>query len=297
LRIGALLGGASVAAAVLAACGASSTPVPTAAGASSAPGASTAATSGAPASAAAGKPGGTLRVAQGADITQLDPFLSDITTENAILFNMYETLGYFDDATLLVKPLLATGWTWADDDKSVTFKLQQGVKFHDGTGMTAADVKYSFNRMQDPKTGSQFATLINDLVTVDVVDDATVRFNTVGYSNKLIAALPQVPIIPNNSGSTIAKTPNGTGPFKFVEWVVNDHVKIAKNPNYWQAGLPYLDSIVFQPITDEATRVSALQSGQADLLYNIALTDVAQFKSDPKYQVILAPPVDQPYDA
>ena len=130
-----------------------------------------------------------------------------------------------------------------------------------------------------------------------MVDDATVKFNTSGFSNKLIAALPQVAIIPNNSGATIAKTPNGTGPFKFVEWVVNDHVKIEKNPNYWQAGLPYLDSITFQPITDEATRVSSLQSGQADLLYNIALTDVPQFKSDPKYQVILAPPVDQPYDA
>ena len=296
LRIGALLGGASVAAAVLAACGASSTAVPTAAGASSAPGSSAAASAPA-ASAGAGKPGGTLRVAQGADITQLDPFLANITTENGIFSNVYETLGYFDDATLLVKPQLAKSWTWAPDSKSVTFPLQTGVKFHDGTPMTANDVKYSFTRMQDKTLGSAYTALISDIVSIDVVDDNTVKFNTNGFSNKLIAALPNVAIIPNNSGSTITKTPNGTGPFKWVEWVVNDHVKIAKNPDYWQAGLPYLDAVIFQPITDEPTRTAALQSGQADLLYNIALTDVPQFKSDPKYQVLLAPPVDQPYDA
>jgi len=277
------------------------TSAPSAAAASAAPasgGAASALASSAPtASTGAAKAGGTLRVAQGADITQLDPFLSNITTENGILFNIYETLGYFDDTTLLVQPRLAQSWEWADDDKSVTFKLQQGVKFHDGSPMTAADVQYSFNRMKDPATGSQFATLISDMTSVDIVDDSTVKFNTTGYSNKLIAALPKVPIIANNSGATIAKTPNGTGPFKFVEWVVNDHVKIEKNASYWQAGLPHLDAILFQPITDEATRVSALQSGQADLLYNIALNDVAQFQGNGNYQVILAPPVDQPYDA
>jgi ABC-type transport system substrate-binding protein len=304
LRLAALVGGSTGVAMFLAACGATASPSPSGAASPSEAAATGAAPSAAApsaeasASAATAKSGGTLRVAQGADITQLDPFLSNITTENGILFNIYETLGYFDDTTLLVKPRLAESWAWADDDKSVTFKLRQGVKFHAGSSMTAADVKYSFDRMADPKTGSQFATLISDMTSVDIVDDSTVKFNTNGYSNKLIAALPKVPIIPKDSGGTIAKTPNGTGPFKFVEWVVNNHVKIEKNASYWQPGLPYLDAIVFQPITDEATRVSALQSGQADLLYNIALSDVAQFKTDPsKYQVILAPPVDQPYDA
>ena len=126
LRIGALLGGAAVASAVLAACGTSSTPAPASAPASAAGGSTAPAPSGAPASAAAGKPGGHLRVAQGADITQLDPFLANITTENGILFNIYETLGYFDDATCSSSPSWPSRGHWADDDKSVTFNLQTG---------------------------------------------------------------------------------------------------------------------------------------------------------------------------
>ncbi len=238
------------------------------------------------------KPGGTLTVALNADIANTDPHTSGLIVWGIIKQNVYDQLGYFDIDALDVRPKLATEWTW-DGDTALVVKLQSGVVFHNGEPLTAADVKATYERVLDPETGSSWTTLINDIETVEVVDDTTVRFNTKSFSNKLVGALPWIDIVPASQIATLGESdPIGSGPFKWVEWKLNDQIVVEKNADYWQDGKPLLDQIIFRPISESETRLAALESGQIDICYDIALKDVERVEQSDTLKVAITPPVD-----
>lgn len=238
------------------------------------------------------KPGGTLTVALNADIANTDPHTSGLIVWGIIKQNVYDQLGYFDIDALDVRPKLATEWNW-EGDTALVITLQSGVVFHNGEPLTAADVKATYDRVLDPETGSSWTTLINDIESVEAVDDTTVRFNTRSFSNKLVGALPWIDIVPASQIATLGESdPIGSGPFKWVEWRLNDQIVVEKNADYWQEGKPLLDQIVFRPISESETRLAALESGQIDICYDIALKDVDRVEQSDTLKVAITPPVD-----
>jgi peptide/nickel transport system substrate-binding protein len=245
------------------------------------------------ADAAALKTGGMLIVAQPGEPKTLDPHRSTLDVfRHGVRSTVFDTLTWIDPNTLRVKPKLARSWTISRDGKTVTFKLQRGVKWHDGTPFAASDVAFTIKRVQDPKIQSQFAPQVATVKSVDVIDDATVRFNLSAPTPPLLANLLQVQIVGEKSIGSIESKPIGTGPFTFVEWVPGDHLTIAKNPDYWVKGRPIVDQIVFKNVPDAEARLANLRAGSVNLIDGIDAKDVKQVKGFSNGYVFTSRPVN-----
>ncbi|MEJ8572864.1 ABC transporter substrate-binding protein [Microbaculum marinum] len=188
-----------------------------------------------------------------------------------------------------VKPALAESWTISDDGLTYTFKLREGVKFHDGSDFTAEDVKYSLDRAGAEDSTNAQKALFEPIESVEVTDPSTVvvtlkrptggfLFN-MGWGDAVIVA-PE-------SADGNKSSPVGTGPFKFVEWVSGDHVTLDRNPDYW--GTPVaLEEATFKFIPDPAAAVAALMAGDVDAFANFpAPESVPQFEADPRFTVAI----------
>ena len=305
LRFGALLAAGAIA---FAACGGSTaTPGTTTAPESAAPGTSTA-----PSAPAAGTPkdGGTLVVALPGDLNRTDTALIDDANSSYIGQQVMETLVTLAPGTGdKIVPALATEWSVSDDGLQYTFKIRDGVKFHDGTPLDAAAVKYNFDRwMNIPQSYVDlgYTYYIDTVITpaiksVEAPDASTVvvtlnspnsafliqmTLTPFGISSPtaLEAGNASAPDFANNKYATGGPPAMvGTGPFVFKEWTPGQQVILTKNPDYWNAaaGGPYLDQITFKPITDTTATLNALQAGDVDIAQAIAPNDVATAASDP----------------
>jgi peptide/nickel transport system substrate-binding protein len=237
--------------------------------------------------------GGTLTVAEPGEPKTLDPHRSTLDVfRHTIRSAVFDTLTWVDPTTLKVKPKLARSWQVSPNGKQVTFRLQPGVKWHDGTPFTAQDVAFTIKRVQDPKIASQFAPQVSTVKSVDVLNDTTCRFNLSAPTPPLLANLLQVQIVSEKSIGSVEKQPIGTGPFKFVEWVPGDHLTVAKNPDYWVKGRPFLDQIVWKNVPDPQARLAGLPAGSVNLIDGIDAKDVTQAKGFPNATVFASKPVN-----
>jgi peptide/nickel transport system substrate-binding protein len=221
--------------------------------------------------------GGTLTVAQPGEPKTLDPHRSTLDVfRHSIRSAVFDSLTWVDPATLAVQPKLARSWTVSKNGRTIVFRLQEGVKWHDGTPFTASDVAFTIKRVQDPKIASQFAPQVATVKSVDVVNDTTVRFNLSAPTPPLFANLLQVQIVGEKSIGSIETKPIGTGPFKFVEFVPGDHQTLEKNPDYWVKGTPLLDRLVFKNVPDAQSRLAQLRAGQVQMIDGLDPKDVKQ---------------------
>ena len=210
----------------------------------------------------------TLVVAQGADIVTGDPAKSTELATIAVLVNIYDTL-VRRDAALTLKPGLALSWRPVDAT-TWEFKLRSGVKFHDGEPFNADAVKFSFDRMLDPKTHWPGAGSLQLIKAVTVVDESTVRFTTsrpwpdmprfLGYYGMIMPP----GYLKQNGEDALIRHPVGTGPYRFVRWVKDDRVEVEANPDYW-GGRPRISRVVFRVIPTVAPRVAELLAGSVQL--------------------------------
>lgn len=187
-------------------------------------------------------------------------------------------------------PQLATGWTWSDDQKTLTLTLRPGVRFHDGEPMNAASVKYSLERhLKLP--GSQRRGEIAPIDTVEAVDDVTVRITLKTPFAPLLAQFTDragmivSPKAAERLGDKFATAPVCAGPYKFVERVPQDRIVVEKFDDYWNKDAIQIRRIEFRPIPDTTVRLTNLRAGQLDLIERVAPTDLAQVKRDPKLKV------------
>ena len=224
-------------------------------------------------------PGGILTMSQPADATTMDPQLQGDVADMNILINMFDCLTTRDSQNRLVGQL-ATSWT-AVNPTTWRFTLRKGVKFHNGEPFNAAAMKYSIERLLDPKTGSPIVEFADAGVTgVNVIDE---------YTADIVSKIP-APIIPEQcalfdgvmvppnyieekGAAYFAKNPVGTGPFKFVQWQPGAQVVLEANPSYW-GGAPSLSQLIIKPVPDSATALASLQSGELDMVTGLVGSDV-----------------------
>ena len=231
------------------------------------------------------KSGGTLRVALESELRTLDPMMSTQLVERDVFYNMYDALLTIDPK-LNIKPGLATAWKY-DNPTTLTLTLRQGVKFQDGTDFNADAVKFNLERDIQTKTSFRRSELAS-VDTVEVKDPYTVVLHLKKPDASLLSQLVDragmivSPKAVQTQGADFTRNPvgAGTGPFEFVEWKLNDHITQKKNPNYWQKGLPYLDQVIFRPITNTDSSLASLRTGDLEMVRVISGKDVAGVKSD-----------------
>jgi len=240
--------------------------------------------------ASAVKKGGTLKAGLDGDVLTFDPLTSGAYADRELYYNLYDTLVAFD-ANLQIVPALALKWE-TPDPKTYIFSLRKDVKFHDGTDLDAAAVKFNIERYLNDKTSRRKAE-IDTITSVEVVDPSTVKFNLKAPFAPLLANLadragmilsPKAVQMLGNDALILKPIGAGSGPFRFVEALKDDHITFDRNPNYWKKdasgnALPYLDKLTYRPITDATVLLGNLQTGDLDIAYTIAAKDVAGVKS------------------
>jgi peptide/nickel transport system substrate-binding protein len=231
------------------------------------------------------KTGGTLTVALDGEIDTIDPQKSVTIVAGQVERQLYEGLVVATPTLDGVVPLLAESWDITPDGLSYTFHLRHGVRFHNGKDFKAEDVKWTFDRVMDKNFGSPRRPSFTSVDHLDVLDDYTVRFVMAKPFAPLLTNLDVLFIQPMSSDIDFSKTPVGTGPYKFVDWVSGDHISLVKNPDYWQTGKPYLDGVTFRPVVEPSTRVVDLRSGNVDLLNAVPLDQVSTLRQDGSVQV------------
>lgn len=215
------------------------------------------------------------------DPRSLDPALAtDVPTGRAVSYLFDGLTRFSPDAR--VHPALAERWDVSPDGRTYTFHLRRGVRFHDGTPFVARQVVASWQRVLDPKTRSGGASTLTPIAGatafaegkaatvagLQAVDDSTLR---VTLTQPLavfptLLAMPVAAVVPDIVPADFGQNPNGTGPWKLVEWKHDDYILLAKNPSYY-GGAPRSDSLMARVIPDPSTSVAEFEGGNVDLLY------------------------------
>ena len=233
-------------------------------------------------------PGGTLTIALSAEPPGLDPTTSPAATiKRVVHHNLLEGLLKVG-RNGRVAPALAKSYSISKDGKEYIFVLHSGIKFHDGKPCTSEDVKYTFERLLDPKTAAPYRMFYEPIESIQVVDPTTVKFKTKKYDSNFLFNLARgdAVIVPKQAVDRLKSAPVGTGPFKFVEWTRGDSVVMAKNPDYYIKGLPYLDKVTFKFIPDPSAQLAALRAGDIDVIaYDLAPENVPALEKDPRFKV------------
>jgi peptide/nickel transport system substrate-binding protein len=248
--------------------------------------------------------GGTLKINMATDIQQLDPHLVTAWNDYCPWESVFSSLTALDRDFQPI-PDLATAWI-QPDTKTYVFTLRKGVLFHNGREMKAADVKFSYERIQGLGGKSKWYTLLLDLEKVEVLDDYRIKVSLKQPSAPFLANVAFAMIVAKENVEKIGVEPVGTGPFRFVERVPNSHLLVRKWEKFYVSGQPKVDEIRWVPTVESATRVANLKTATMDIISEVpfeALRDlratpgitIHEPKASSAYAVILikhAPPLD-----
>ncbi|MEX3633391.1 ABC transporter substrate-binding protein [Paraburkholderia sp. BR14320] len=241
--------------------------------------------------------GGTLTYA----VQQEPPSLVSLLDTNTVIRNISAkiTEGLLRyDAQFRPQPLLAIAWSTSADGLHYTFRLRPGVKWHDGENFTSADVRYSI--LTQKRLGPRGRITLANVERVDTPDPLTAVIVLGKPTPYLIKALSsaELPIVPQHrygDGDPLTSpnlsAPIGTGPFVFDEWVRGSHISLRRNANYWRAGAPHLDRVVYRIVPDQASISAALETGEVDAAANVGLADLGRLAKVPYLKI------DDSYDA
>jgi peptide/nickel transport system substrate-binding protein len=225
-------------------------------------------------------PAAELSIGLGADVTSIDPHFHNLTPNNNVGGHIFEPLVSKDQKGRLI-PALAESWRTIDD-LTWEFRLRKGVRFHDGSEFTAADVAFSLDRVPAvPNSPSPFTTYSKQITEKVIVDPHTIRLKT---------ATPY-PLIPNDMGTILivssraakgastedfnsGKAAIGTGPFRFVRWQKGDRIELVRHDAYWGPKPPW-EKVTLRIITADPARVAALLAGDVRAVENVPTPDLA----------------------
>jgi peptide/nickel transport system substrate-binding protein len=219
----------------------------------------------------------------------LDPTIAaPVAIREVTLANLYEGLVRID-RNGKVQPLLAKSWEISPDGLTYTFRLQEGVKFHDGGTFDSADVKFAFDRARDPKSTKAQKQIFAPITAIETPDPSTVVIKLKETSGNFLTYLgwgDAVIVAPETAENNKAN-PVGTGPFKFKSWTRGDKVELVKNPDYWQKDKTKLETVTFRFISDSQAQVAAVRAGDVDAFPNLAAPELfAEFQKDSRFKAV-----------
>jgi peptide/nickel transport system substrate-binding protein len=190
-----------------------------------------------------------------------------------------------------IEPALASSFEISPDGLTYTFFLRRGVVFHNAHPFTAADVTATFTRDMDEKTGHPHREYYATIEKITTPDPYTVVFHMTRVDAAFLSllALGDSVILPEEGSSDLAHHPVGTGPFRFVEWSVGDHLRLERFGDYYREGVPLLDEVTFRFIPDAASQLAALLSGDVDLVARVPAEIALSVKDDPRYLMVAGP--------
>lgn len=232
-----------------------------------------------------------LTVAIPGDFPSMNP------SKDSSLLGLNYRLNVYDQLTEIqrdggIKPRLATEWSASNDLTVWTFKIRQGVTFHDGTPLTAEDVHWTIRLILDDSASPTriFLRLVDD---VEFVDDRTVRFKlkqpySIFHRQISFISIMSKAYYQKVGEKGYAAAPIGSGPYKFVEWVKDDRLVLQANKNYW-GGAPKIENATFRPIVAEASRAASLISGDVDFVPSLPPALIDRVKSASRLKGGIAP--------
>ncbi len=231
-----------------------------------------------------------LRIGLAAPVTSLDPVFYVGGPNSAMSRNMYDALVNQDEKQQ-IRPALALSWTPVGDT-TWEFRLRSGVRFHDGTPLTAEDVAATIRRvpMAAENSPSSFMRFVKDIKKIEVVDPLTVRLHTETPVPLLPNYLSRISIMP--AAMEKARTQDldkgngviGTGPYRFVSWQPDSQIVLEANPDYW-GGKPAWDKVVYRFIPTDSSRVAALLAGDVDLIENVPSSSLNVLRKNQNFRL------------
>jgi peptide/nickel transport system substrate-binding protein len=230
-----------------------------------------------------------LAVGVGADVTAIDPHYHNVTPNNNAAAHIFDTLVLRDERQ---KPIPGLAESWRTIDANTwEFKLRKGVKFHDGSDFTAADVVASIERVPTvPNSPSPFTAYTKQIKEIIVVDPYTIQLKTATPYPLMPTDLTQIAIISRQMAKASTEDFNsgkaaiGTGPYKLVRYAKGDRVELARNDAYW-GGKPPWEHVTLRLLPSDPSRVAALLAGDVQAIENVPTTDVAKLRADKRLTV------------
>src|SRR4051812_7612657 len=229
--------------------------------------------------ATAQKPGGTLQMPNFASPASMSIHEESTIVAGIPMMGVFNNLVLFDqhvpqNSLASIVPDLATGWSWSEDGTALTFPLRQGVKWHDGKPFTARDVKCTWDALMERSAEklriNPRKAWYRNVEEITSSGDYEVTFHLKRPQPYLVALLAsgQSPVYPCHvTPAQMRQQPIGTGPFKFVEYKPNEHIRVVRNTDYWRPGRPYLDAIETTIIPNTSTRMLSFIAGKFDLIW------------------------------
>ncbi len=235
----------------------------------------------------------TITFGQGSDPRGLDPAYVDDGESAKVMCHVYENLVTYDDENCDIKPELADSYDISDDGLTYTFHLHEGVKFHDGSDFNADAVKKSIERQLEPNRTDDmtYASFVygtasegSGVESVTAVDDHTLEIKMAAVNAAFLKNMAMVlgaPVVaPVADYSTLMEHPVGTGPYEFVSWDKGQNVKLQAFDGYWNdEKRAKTKNLIFRFITENASRVTALNNGEVDIIDGIDDSVVDQIKN------------------
>ena len=231
-----------------------------------------------------------LKIAVAADITSMDPHFFNLFPNNNMAEHIFDKLVQMDADSKMI-PGIATSWK-VIDPTTWEFKLRKGVKFHDGSELTAEDVAFSIDRVaQIPNSPGPFVAYTKAIIGKEIVDPYTIRFKTATPYPLVASDMSTIYIVSKKvaTGATTedfntGKAAIGSGRYKLGRYASGDRVDLVRNDNYWGEKSPW-DKVTFKIIKNEPARVAALLSGDVDAIEQPPTADLVRIKGDPKFTV------------
>lgn len=231
--------------------------------------------------------GGTLIWGHSETTQNLDIHQTGTASTGRLLQNIHESIVTTDE-NLSVVPNLAESFSVSDDGLTYTFNLRSGVKFHDGSDLTSADVKYSFERCANPETGATNFEVFNAVDSIETPDEMTVIVKLSTINAPFLSRLAENGagvVIPEGSGETQGEKPTGAGPFVFVRREFGNEVELSRFDDYFD-GPAYLDGIISREITEPTVRLTGLRTGELHMINDIPLDRMSEFEGNDDYQTL-----------
>ena len=241
------------------------------------------------------------------DAKRLDP--GDVTDGESIqrMDNIFESLVEYKPSSTEIQPCLATSWDMSEDGLNITFNLRQDVKFHDGTDFNADAVVFSFARQynsshpyHDYGEWAYWGYMFSDIDRVEKIGNYTIQIFLKRTNAAIMTSMAMFTVCivsPANAeqwGEDAFKNPSGTGPFKFVEWIKDDHITLEANDDYWRES-PKLDKLIFRVIEDPSARLMALQTNEIQGMEYPDPTSFDAIEADSDLQLLTAPGMNVGY--